>query len=199
MTVGDTQCIVAAMEPPRKLQRVSACPKATQKMTIRVRQRHQILYVAKDQIKDTRIYRFRSKGHQASGTYLYIFISQCIICTLTFTRGAFTYYVRCFLGIFYLPTLACSDLPNNQILYYTQVRCSKCYFVKYFEGSNAAKTTSMRNQKTTPFFSMSCLKAKNSNSFCSSEGRSRSDQKKFPSRQKKFPRVQRITYVFLGS
>ena len=55
MTVGDTQCIEAAMEPPRKLQRVSACPKATQKMTIRVRQRHQILYVGKDYIKDTKI------------------------------------------------------------------------------------------------------------------------------------------------
>ena len=25
------------------------------------------------------------------------------------------------------------------------VRCSKCYVVKYFEGSNAVKTTSMRN------------------------------------------------------
>ena len=34
----------------------------------------------------------------------------------------------------------------------TQVRCSKCYVIKYFEGSNAVKTTSMRKQKTTPFF-----------------------------------------------
>ena len=27
----------------------------------------------------------------------------------------------------------------------TSVRCSKCYVVQYFEGSNAVKTTSMRN------------------------------------------------------
>ena len=39
---------------------------------------------------------------------------------------------------------------NKEIALITQVRCSKCYVVKYFEGSNAVKTTSMRIQKTTP-------------------------------------------------
>ena len=34
---------------------------------------------------------------------------------------------------------------------------------------------------------MWCLKEKNSNSYCSSEGRNRSKPKKFPSRKKKFP------------
>ena len=46
----------------------------------------------------------------------------------------------------------------------TQVRCSKCYVVKYFEGSNAVKTTSMHNY-TTPLF---C---------CTLEGRNRSTKR----------------------
>ena len=41
---------------------------------------------------------------------------------------------------------------HKQTNTYTQVRCSKCYVVKYFEGSNAVKTTSIRDQKTTPLF-----------------------------------------------
>ena len=76
----------------------------------------------------------------------------------------------------------------------TQVRCSKCYVVKYFEGSNAVKTTSMPNQKTTPLFcSLEMFESKKLKFLLLIKRK-----EKFPSRQKSSARVQRISYMFLG-